>query len=78
MYVCMYVCRAIYPSAARDLLLVTSEEEYKKDKKGQAADAGGFVIASTSIDDLCEIKGGPGMYVYICACMYIVIKNIKE
>ena len=55
----MHACRAIYPSAARDLLLVTSEEEYKKDKKGQAVD-GGFVIASTSIDEYCEIKGGPG------------------
>eukprot|EP01036_Dinobryon_divergens_P030072 gene30072-39266_t len=53
------IVTAIYPSAARDLLLVTSEEEYKKDKKGQAVD-GGFVIASTSIDEFCEIKGGPG------------------
>ena len=65
----MHACRAIYPSAARDLLLVTSEEEYKKDKKGQAVD-GGFVIASTSIDEFCEIKGGPGRYVFVYMCMF--------
>jgi len=36
---------AIYPSAARDFLLVTKEEEGR----------GSFAIASTSIDELCEM-----------------------
>ena len=37
-------------------------------------DGGGFVIASTSIDDLCEIKGGPGdIYIHTFIHTYIFI-----
>ena len=36
-------------------------------------DGGGFVIASTSIDDLCEIKGGPGdIYIHTYIFIFII------
>lgn len=40
---------SIYPISARDFLLVTSKEAY------DAGDSTGFVLASTSIDEVCEI-----------------------
>jgi hypothetical protein len=42
---------AIWPIGARDFLLVTSQDAY--DTKTRE----GFVIASTSIDDICELEG---------------------
>ena len=41
----------IWPIGARDFLLVTTEDVYD-DRTGD-----GFVIASTSIDHLCELEG---------------------
>ena len=42
---------AMYPLAAQDFLLVTSQEPFDKKKDKNK----GFIIASTSVDDLCEI-----------------------
>ena len=45
---------SIWPVGARDFLLVTTEDVY--DSSSKTGD--GFVIASTSIDHICDIEGG--------------------
>jgi hypothetical protein len=70
---------AIYPMGAKDFLLVSSEEGFNSPSSFAAAD-GSFVIASTSIDDICEMdhdsegehgEGGDesGRFVRICDFM---------